>query len=48
MAAWILAHIANGTFENTKVVIDHGDVPLLVNLLSSPCVDVRNKVYLLY
>ncbi|KEH18646.1 importin subunit alpha-like protein [Medicago truncatula] len=42
-AAWILAYIAGGTSENTKVVIDHGAVPLLVNLLSSPSVAVRHE-----
>jgi importin subunit alpha-6/7 len=48
VAAWILAHIAGGTSENTKVVIDHGAVPLLVTLMSSPSVDVRNEVYFLH
>ncbi|GAU44539.1 hypothetical protein TSUD_335210 [Trifolium subterraneum] len=42
-AAWALANIACGTSENTKVVIDHGAVPLFVALLSSPSNDVRDK-----
>ncbi|GAU12521.1 hypothetical protein TSUD_182340 [Trifolium subterraneum] len=42
-AAWILINIAGGTSENTKVVIDHGAVPILVKLLSSPHDDVREQ-----
>ncbi|WJX89578.1 hypothetical protein P8452_71563 [Trifolium repens] len=42
-AGWILTNIAAGTSENTKVVIDHGAVLILVKLLSSPNDDVREQ-----
>ncbi|KAJ9559181.1 hypothetical protein OSB04_013795 [Centaurea solstitialis] len=42
-AAWALAKIASGTTENTKVIVDHGVVPICINLLASPSDDVREK-----
>ncbi|PKA48398.1 Importin subunit alpha-1a [Apostasia shenzhenica] len=42
-AAWVLTNIASGTSEHTQVVVDHGALPLLIKLLESISIDVREQ-----
>ncbi|XP_006645862.1 importin subunit alpha-1b-like [Oryza brachyantha] len=42
-AAWVLTNITSGTAANTMAVVEHGALPILVKLLSSPNEDIREQ-----
>ena len=42
-SAWALTNIASGDAEHTATVIKHGAVPILVSLLDSNSIDVKNQ-----
>lgn len=42
-ASWALTNVASGTTEHTRQIIQHGAVPIFVQLLESPSDDVREQ-----
>lgn len=42
-AAWVLTNIASGTPEQTRHVVEHGALPIFVQLLQSPSDEVKEQ-----
>merc|ERR1719150_2576796 len=42
-ASWALTNVASGTTEHTREIINHGAIPIFVQLLKSPSDDVREQ-----
>jgi len=42
-SAWVLTNIASGNADQTRVVVEHGALPIFVELLGSPNDDVREQ-----
>jgi len=42
-ASWALTNVASGTTEHTREIINHGAIPIFVELLKSPSDDVREQ-----
>lgn len=42
-ATWCVTNVASGTSDLTRQVVEHGAVPVLMQLLGSPAVDLREQ-----